>query len=535
MASLLHDNLLHSAQRWPDHIAFRCGKDSLTYAQLDDASSRLANLLHQRGVRKGDNVAVRFPPCVQSPIAVYAAMKAGAAMVPIDPHTPTSRVCDILSAGNIRHMISSPLAEAMIDQIDRSGTPLAHVIGTQHETPDSLTFTPWSEIDRIAPLQLANTGSVSNHDDHPAYVIFTSGSTGTPKGIVHSHRSANSYVRLSIQTYGVGHHDRIANLSPLHFDMSTFGYYSSVAAGSTTVLVPPTYSMLPASLSLLIESERITIWYSVPFALIQLLERGALEKRDVTSLRWVMYGGEPLPPHHVTELQKHMPQTWISNVYGPAEVNQCTYYHLPPNTRQNVSVSPVGSIPIGRAWDETEIRIVDDQDRAVIGNDSGELLVHSPTMMTRYWHSSEDDLDVFYFDPESGNRFYRSGDLVRRRDDGELEFIGRMDRQVKLRGYRVELDEVEQVLAMHADVTEAAAFCADHHETKLLVAAVMTRQNTDHFVVDLRSHLSRKLPSYAIPGNIFVCQDFPRTTSGKIDRIELARRYATPAADPKTS
>ncbi|QEG01374.1 Gramicidin S synthase 2 [Stieleria maiorica] len=523
MAALLHENLSHWAQQTPDHIAFRCGNQSLTYAQLDDRSARLASVLRELDVRPGDRVAVRLPTGIESPIAVYAAMKAGAAMVPVDPLAPPGRLIEILRSGQIRHLVTTKLADPYAETINRSDHPLQHVIGTEPTAPadyPTAEFTAWSAIDsadRIEPLPMRSTD--------PAYVIFTSGSTGIPKGIVHSHYSGNSYARLSVRTYAVTAADRIANLSPLHFDMSTFGYFSSIFAGATTVLVPPTYSMLPASLSALIQSQQITIWYSVPFALVQLLERGVPEQRDLSSIRWIMYGGEPLSPRHAQQLRRLMPDAWISNVYGPAEVNQCTYFHIPPTNRGGPQDLPEQPIPIGQLWDETDAVILDPLDQPVQGAGVGELLVHSSTMMTRYWHLSCDDPVTFYFDLDSGKRFYRTGDLVRRREDGLLDFLGRVDRQVKVRGYRIELDEVEHAISQLAGVIESAAFCVKADETQRLLAAVTLADPTEFDTAVLKRELSTRLPAYAVPDQMLVRKSFPRTTSGKIDRRRLVMEY----------
>lgn len=511
----LHRNLFDQADRQSDAIAFRCGRESLSFGELDERSSRLASALIESGVRRGDRVAIRLTPSMHSPIAVYGALKAGAAMVPIDPLAPPSRVAQLVREGAIRHLVTGGLDDAVQDSLRES--PLTTVLGCGGTDPN-LRFVSWEEVNSHDP-RIASGGAETD----AAYVIFTSGSTGVPKGIVHTHRSGQAYARLSAEAYGVCPDDRIANLSPLHFDMSTFGYFSSVYAGATTVLVPPAYGMLPASLSALIESEKITVWYSVPFALVQLLERGVPEQRDFGSVRWVLYGGEPLPPKHANQLRRLMPAATLSNVYGPAEVNQCTYHHIPPAREGGPEVLNDEPIPIGRIWSETEDLIVDHADRAVKEGVPGELLISSSTMMERYWHSTAEDSKAFYFD-ERRRRYYRTGDLVRRREDGLLDYLGRVDRQVKVRGYRIELDEIEHAAASYPEVIEVAAVCVKRQtDTRLLLAATVASQNLD-FEAGLRVHLAERLPHYAVPSEIQIRSTFPRTTSGKIDRRVLAEQ-----------
>jgi acyl-coenzyme A synthetase/AMP-(fatty) acid ligase len=338
-----------------------------------------------------------------------------------------------------------------------------------------------------------------------------------------------SYARLSAATYEVHPEDRIANHSPLHFDMSTFGYFSGPWASATTVLIPEAYTKVPSSLAKLIENERITIWYSVPLALIQLLLRAPLDSLDLKSIRWVLYGGEPFPPKYLYQLMKKWPQARVSNVYGPAETNQCTFFHLPPlppepNGGADGQSGESAAIPIGQVWAETEGRILDAGDQPVAAGEPGQLVIHSPTMMSGYWNRPDLNQRAWYCEADGDNtrRFYRTGDLVRQRDDGNLLFLGRLDRQIKIRGYRVELDDVEHALASLPEVEEAAVFAVrqpDH--TRAIEAAVILRPATSVEPSSLINTLARTFSPYAVPGRLQILNSFPRTTSGKIDRRQL--------------
>ncbi|MEO1614408.1 MAG: amino acid adenylation domain-containing protein [Planctomycetota bacterium] len=521
MSGLLHDHLTLTAGRFPMRDAYRGGKHSIHYADLDDQSSRLASLLVKSGVRVGDCVGVRLPPGIESPIAVYGAMKAGAAMVPIDPLAPDERVKEIITQGSLSGLITHKLSSHLCEWIPSDESPIRTVVGTHvMDLPEDLLF-PWESIPSQDCLP-----RIDQSERDIAYVIFTSGSTGTPKGIVHSHRSACSYARLSAQLYGVSERDCIANLSPLHFDMSTFGYFTSVLAGATTILVPPNHAMLPASLTKLIESEGVTIWYSVPFAILQMLQRGVLDQRDLHRLRWILYGGEPLSPEKISELRRLLPAAWISNVYGPAEVNQCTYFHIAPFGKGGPETLDCESVPIGSVWDETDALLVDASGSVIEAAGVGEFLIHSSTMMTRYWHSSTNDPKSFYFHAATGKRYYRTGDLVRRRDDGLYEFISRIDRQVKIRGYRIELDEIERILGAHPDVNEPAVYCVRRGgelvEKSIHAAVTLKRDSSPETESGFRQFLANRLSSYAVPESIEVRESFPRTTSGKIDRRALS-------------
>ena len=267
----------------------------------------------------------------------------------------------------------------------------------------------------------------------------------------------------------------------------------------------------------------------MPYALVQLLLHGVLEDRDLSSLRWVKFGGEPFPPKHLRALQKLMPNARFSNVYGPAEVNQCTIYNVPPLAEDDDEPLPIGTI-----WPNAEGLIVDADDEPVATGEAGELLVRTPTMMQGYWNRPDLNADAFFYRSAPGgmtDRFYRTGDLVQRRSDGDLDFLGRMDRQVKTRGYRVELDEVEAALLTHDAVAETAVFpVPDASGTLRIEAAVISREGTGLTENDLRRHLASRLPAYAIPTTFALVETFPRTSNGKIDRLAL-QEASTASAD----
>ena len=174
------------------------------------------------------------------------------------------------------------------------------------------------------------------------------GINGEPKGIMHTHASGLAYAKISSDVYGLTSADRLSNFPPIHFDQMTFDYFSGPLAGATTVIIPEEYMKFPASLSELVEDEKLTVWYSVPFALIQMLLHGALDEQDCSTLRWVIYGGEPFPPKHMHALQTLWPNATFSNSYGPAETNQVNAYHLP-----SIAADRVEPIPIGQIWHDT--------------------------------------------------------------------------------------------------------------------------------------------------------------------------------------
>ena len=513
MNYLLPHTIERSAERFPGKEAFRCGNKHLTYAGLSQKTNQLAHLLVDAGVKKGDRVGICLHRSLESAIAIYGIMKAGAVYVPLDPDAPPARIRFLLQDCDIQHLIAGRSQTTVLPELLNGEVPLLSVIGIEEELP--LRTVSWEE---VAQLPSAYPPQVRILEQDLAYIMYTSGSTGAPKGIMHTHFSGLSYARLSAQLYALDAVDRIGNHAALHFDISTLGYFSSPLVGATTVIIPEAHTKMPASMTQLMENEKLTVWYSVPLALVQLLSHGLLEKRDLGSLRWVLFGGEPFPSRHLKALMKHWPHAQFSNVYGPAEVNQCTYYHLPAPPRDGVS------IPIGSAWDNTEILVVDQEGISVAPGQAGELLVRSATMMKGYWKQPALTQKSLHINKDSGFEkvYYKTGDLVRIDAVGALMFLGRKDRQIKIRGYRVELDEIETILSGHKAVKQAAAFGIAHEPEGLLIeAAVTLKKGMALTEKALLSYIGHYLPVYAMPHKISFVHSLPYTSTGKIDRTKL--------------
>lgn len=486
----------HWARHSPQAVAFRFGDTDLTYAALDAAADLLAAALVHHGIGPGDRVGVYVDKSLDSAIAIYGIMRAGAAYVPMDPGAPVARLADIAQVCGLRVIVSQERKSAAFEAVAEAVPALDRVLASDGSPL-------WSS-GRDTPCPIGRDRS----PDDPAYIIFTSGSTGTPKGITHTHRSALAYVRMSAKLYGVTSKDRLSNHSALHFDMSTFDMFTGPYAGATTVIISEMHMKLPASLSQLIEAEAMTIWYSVPHALIQLLERGGLDKRDLSSLRWVVFGGEPMLPDALRAFAQHTPDAWFSNSYGPAEVNQSSFKHLAADALDGTPIS------IGTACDHAELLIVDGDQPA----HEGELLVATPAMMTGYWNNPDRNATAFH--TVGTKRYYRTGDLVRRDENGEYHFLGRMDRQVKVRGFRVELDEIELALSRHPHVSEAAAVVSgDPAQISVYITA---RPDTAPEADALRAFAAQSLPPQAVPNTVTILPAFKRTATGKIDRKHLS-------------
>jgi amino acid adenylation domain-containing protein len=493
----LPEVLARAARERPDHPAVVAGR-SVTYAELDDLASTVATALADAGVGRGDRVAVSAPKSVGVVAAIYGIMRAGAAYVPIDPASPVARAAHIANDCEVAALIADPERRARLQPALREGVAAL-------------------DVERLDALPPAGQPPGAPGADDLAYILYTSGSTGGPKGVMLSHRNARSFVEWAAGDLGLTGEDRLSSHAPFHFDLSVFDLYACASAGGTLHPLDDRAAGFGASMGAFVAERELTVWYSVPSALVQLVTQGGVEPGMLSSLRHVVFAGEVFPTPYLRRLRELVPQATLHNWYGPTETNVCTAH-----TVRDEDLEADDPVPIGRPCSGDACRVVD-LEGAPAG--SGELLVGGPTVAAGYWGDPDTTARVFLTDPD-GSRWYRTGDLVQTGPGGEYRFHGRRDHQVKVRGYRVELGEVES--AMHADdrVGEACVVAvADERRGHDLVAFVVPAAGTALEPVDAKRIVAARLPRYMVPARVHVqTEPLPTTSTGKIDRTALQSR-----------
>jgi amino acid adenylation domain-containing protein len=362
-------------------------------------------------------------------------------------------------------------------------------------------------------------------DTDLAYILYTSGSTGRPKGVMLTHRHALTFVEWCAGRIGTGPEDRFSNHAPFHFDLSVFDLYVAAHGGATVSVVPEATAYFGSDLAAFIRDEGITVWYSVPSALM-LLTRAA-EPGSLPGLRAVVFAGEVYPTKHLRSLRSLVPDAVLWNLYGPTETNVCTYHRvdeLPENDRP---------IPIGRACENTEVfALREDGEVAGVGEE-GELYVRGSLVMKGYWGHADRTAEVLVQNPlapDVPEHVYRTGDLVRLRPDGDYDFFGRRDHQIKSRGYRIELGEIEASLHGHPRILEAVTVAVPHEEWgTAIVAFVVPKGDVSLAENEVKQHVARRLPRYMVPARVEVVAELPRTSTGKADRTRLAEEASVKA------
>ncbi|HKB16696.1 MAG TPA: amino acid adenylation domain-containing protein [Planctomycetota bacterium] len=515
MALLLSHLLLDSARRSPDALALAEGDESLSYARLEGLASALARSLAGAGVEPGDRVAILLPRAVASTVAVHAALKAGASYVPVDPAFPPARAGLLVSRAGAKVAIGDAEALSALAGQREAVRFLQHVVVVSGIATSGV---PWRSI----PWPNSPDASrflVEVDPDSPACVLFTSGSTGEPKGVVHSHASALAFTEWARETFELGPRDRVAASAPLPFDLSTFDLFSACAAGASVHFVPREALGFPVVLTRFLADRRASVWYSVPSILGNWARRGAIPEADLSTLRLLLFAGEVFPTRDLRALMRLLPRTPFHNLYGPTETNVATWYPVP-------APPPEGDerpIPIGNACCGDEVRLAREDGNPCAPGEEGEIVVSGPTVMLGYW--GRDPLPV----DAGGRRRYATGDFGVEGPGGELHFRGRRDSQVKTRGHRVELGEVEAALLSLEGVGEACVVAVPDPQFGSLLAAFLVAGGESR-PGRIAGELRERLPPYMVPERVLVLPALPRTPSGKIDRPALLARLDEPPA-----
>jgi amino acid adenylation domain-containing protein len=525
MTNRLSDLLEQRAAEVPESVALDLEETSISYRELASYATRLSGVLRQAGVGRGDRVGIYAPKGLLAYAGIFAALRAGAAYVPIDPQAPRARVARILAdAAPCALFVERSLTGAIPDAID--GLELLITDGSPPRVVGSLRVLGWDEALREGSS--AQTACPADEDD-PAYVLYTSGSTGQPKGVVLSHRAALAFIEWATEAMTLRTEDRVAGVASLHFDLSTFDLFAAIATGGTLVPLPEGALLRPREASQWISRQRITTWYSTPSTLILLLNRGGLADVRLDALRRVLFAGEIFPRKHLEALREALPpRTALFNLYGPTETNVCTWHPVTQLPGEGED------LPIGRPCSGDEVLVVDAEGYPVPEGEEGEIWVHGPSVMLGYRGAPELTARVLRHRPgapESEGLWYTTGDLGHRDRRGDLHFHGRRDHMIKVRGYRIELGEVEAALYNHPEIREAAVVAVpDEEQGQRLRACVVTDDPARCSVLDIKRHLGGLLPSYMLPAEILLLGTLPTTSSGKVDRAKLASAGAVEAA-----
>jgi len=483
----------------PDAAAVVMGNSVLTYRELNARANQLAHYLRTRGVGPNVLVGVCLERSFEMIEAVYAVLKAGGAYVPLDPSYPADRLRYMLTSSNSRLAISSSVWGSKLEGLRCE----LLFLDRQRETRAAFP--------RTNPEPLATESDM-------IYVIFTSGSTGRPKAAGVCHRGFSNLVVWFVAEFGINSEDAVLLVSSLSFDLTQKNLYATLLNGGRLHL-PRRGVFDPPEILARIREEGITLINCTPSAFYLLLEATDASFAQLTSLRHVFLGGEKIAIDRLLSWQQSKGcHCQVVNTYGPTEcTDTCTFCRM-----DQAIMAGYSSVPIGKPVPNTALLVVDPDFNRCAEGQIGELWIGGVGVGAGYLNDTEMTRSRFLANPFPdipGACVYRTGDSVRLLPDGNLEFLGRLDHQVKLRGYRIELPEIERVLQEHGSVKEAVVLLQKDREQ--LVVYYTTGQPSPT-VQDLRAHLAEKVPGYMVPSVFVPLENLPLSSNGKVDRHAVA-------------
>ncbi|HEX6371570.1 MAG TPA: non-ribosomal peptide synthase/polyketide synthase [Longimicrobium sp.] len=505
-AECVHRAFEARAARSPDAVAVTFEEGSLTYGELDGASNRMARRLAGLGVGAESRVGLCLERGVEMVVGMLGVLKAGGAYVPLDPAAPAERLRGMVAGCGVSVLLTQARLRASLPE-----TAGVRVVCVDAEWP------------RIAAESAAPVDGGATARSL-AYVIHTSGSTGAPKGVAVEHGALANHMAWFIRGFGVNAGDRVLQKTPIGFDASVWEFYAPLLAGGELVLARHEGERDPGYLARTVRDRGITLLQLVPSVLRVLLDEPELA--ECASLRTLFCGGEALPGELCARVSAVLPAVGMVNLYGPAECCiDSSVHHCAPDDHA------LAVVPIGRPVANTRSHVLDASLRPVPSGIPGELCIGGAQVARGYLGRAGLTAERFVPDPfavEPGTRLYRTGDRARWRGDGTLEYLGRLDEQVKIRGVRIEPGEIEAVLRRHPGVAACAVVARDDvHGGRRLVAYVVGPADADA----LRAHLRRTLPETLVPSAFVALDALPLSRNGKLDRRALPAPEVAPGGE----
>lgn len=496
----IHQLFAEQVARTPEAIAASCGEDSLTYRELNVRANQLAHYLQKQGLRPGERVGIFIERSLDMLIGLLGILKAGGVYVPLDPTYPVERLAFMLADAELSALLTHLHLTEKVAQVAQN------VICLDRD---------WPEI----ALESWENPALRVGGEDCAYMIYTSGSTGKPKGVLGTHRASLNRFHWMWRAYPFQADEVCCQKTTLSFVDSIWEIFGPLLQGVRQIIVPDAVAKDPTQFVRLLADARVTRIVLVPSLLRVLLESRSDLQQQLPCLKYWVCSGEALSVELAQQFQQRMPQAVLINLYGSSEVAaDATFYEVR-------SAQTLTSVPIGRPIDNIRIYVLDQAMQPVPIGVAGELYIGGDGLARGYFHRPELTEARFVADPFSvlpGAKLYKTGDQARYLADGTLEYLGRLDLQVKLRGMRIELGEIEAVLGQHPAVSEAVVVIReDVPGDQRLVAYVVGQPGQEVSAGELQHFLGQQLPGYMVPGLLVFLVALPLTPNGKTDRRAL--------------
>ncbi len=491
-----------TAQRYPQSIAIDDG-NQVTYEDMREKYSRLATAIMDKYPQASNRaVAIFLPKTAEFVISMMGILATGNAYVPLDFGTPAKRLFAMLEKLDSLLVITNAQGK--------------EILGDEYKGD----VCEYDELIKgAADFEKIKAKTEQVLDTDPAYVMFTSGSTGVPKGVTISHRGIENYAMWLIDDFDISKDSVLGLQSGFHFDNSVFDIYTSFFTGAKLVIIPELLFMYPSQLVDYIREKRVSCVFWVPTVMISVANSGVLTGADLPDLKTITFAGEVMPNKQLNIWRRALPDAVYANLYGPTEITvDCTYYVV---DREFADEEP---LPIGYPVPNTKILILDEEGREAEPGEKGELCVIGCGVALGYWNDTETTQKAFVQNPTNTKYpeiMYKTGDLAYINEEGLIIYAGRKDFQIKLRGNRIEMGDIEAA-AMCIDGVEEVCALFDAKNEKI----VLVVESKEEFKLrTFNQMLSRSVPKYMLPGKLIVTDKIPLTPNNKVDRKRLMNEY----------
>ncbi|WP_166924861.1 non-ribosomal peptide synthetase [Flavobacterium poyangense] len=502
---LLHEPVLKSFRTLADKTAIVDQQGSFTYKDVEQKAVAIALKLKELGCSEQDKVAITLPKSHHQVTAVLAVLALGGVYVPIDENQPLERRAKIIKNAGIRYVLTN-------NEINQLG----------NEIEDSVNIIAVDALQGPTEISLEEISTKTKQNlNAPAYVIYTSGSTGEPKGVVISHLGAMNTIEDINRRFKIDQKDSVLALSQLGFDLSVYDIFGLLGLGGTIVYPHPDRQRDPSHWLELIQNYEITLWNTAPALMQMFINFLENEKQPIntslTHFRLAMLSGDWIPLNLPDTLLQLVPSVQLISLGGATEASIWSNFHVYQGLQPDWN-----SIPYGRPLSNQGFRILDEQQRDCPEWKSGDLFITGSGLALEYFNDPVLTNERFFPHSVDGERLYKTGDLGRYTPGGEIEFLGRRDKQVKIRGHRIELGEIESALTLHPAVSNAVVIAkanTENNKIKTLFAFIVSadHQSDTDLVSELFSLLGKKVPSYMVPSHIQIIDKIPVTANGKVD------------------
>jgi pyochelin synthetase len=509
---LIQDLFLEQATRTPERPAVISSTRTLSYADLLFLARALGHRLRGLGVRPNTLVAIAMEKGWEQIAAVLGILESGAAYLPIDPNIPPERLSYLLENGEVEIV----LTQSWLDE-KLSWPPNVTRLCVDREDPGT---------NDAEPLPRAQT------PEDVAYVLYTSGSTGKPKGVMIGHRGLVNCILETNRTFQVNADDRVLAVTALHHDMSVYDIFGLLAAGGAIVMPDRDGTRSPDHWIELIDRHHVTVWNSVPAFMEMLLVHASAQDLSLKGrLRLAFLGGDWIALSAPGRIRTHFGDVQVVSVGGPTETTVWNIWYPVKNVQADWN-----SIPYGHPIANTRYYVLDEKWQDCPSGEPGELCCSGVGLLKGYWRNDEQTRARTALHPRTGERIYRTGDRGRFMPDGEIEFLGRLDRQIKINGQRIELGEIEAILLRQSGVKQAVVDAIDLEGQKKLAAYIVSENVPENGqplqAHQLRTALESFLPAYMIPSSFLMMDALPLNANGKVDRSLLPAPVAAPVPVP---